>query len=353
MKGSDKVSKYFSGTRIFLAVLVGLAVSIWLLLRDFDVGTYSNLTFTMSSFFILLLALLMMVLRDLAYMYRFRVLTDGEVSWRHSFDVIMLWEFASALTPSVVGGSAAALFIVNKEIKNTGRATAIVMLTALMDEFFYIVMVPVVFIFVGVDRLFIADNFSLFNFGILPTKSIFIIGYIFILSLTTIISIAIFFKPNGFKQILTAIFRLPFLRRWKDSANKTGDEIIITSNEMKHMSFGYWFKAIAATFVSWTARFWVVNFLIILVVDNVDHMLIYARQLLMWVILLISPTPGGSGVAEYMLPKFLGEFMGGFDNEIAFTWRLISYYAYLIIGSIVLPTWINRVYKIKRKAFVK
>jgi uncharacterized protein (TIRG00374 family) len=82
-------------------------------------------------------------------------------------------------------------------------------------------------------------------------------------------------------------------------------------------------------------------------------MLIYARQLLMWVILLISPTPGGSGVAEYMLPKFLGEFMGGFDNEIAFTWRLISYYAYLIIGSIVLPTWINRVYKIKKKTFIK
>ena len=71
-------------------------------------------------------------------MFRIRLLTDNKIKWRNSFDVIMLWEFASALTPSVVGGSAVALFIVNKEIKNIGKATAIVMITALLDELFYI-----------------------------------------------------------------------------------------------------------------------------------------------------------------------------------------------------------------------
>jgi uncharacterized protein (TIRG00374 family) len=65
----------------------------------------------------------------------------------------------------------------------------------------------------------------------------------------------------------------------------------------------------------------------------------------MWVILLISPTPGGSGIAEFILPKFLGEFMHPFDHEVAFTWRLLSYYSYLIIGSIILPIWLKRVLK--------
>jgi uncharacterized protein (TIRG00374 family) len=88
----------------------------------------------------------------------------------------------------------------------------------------------------------------------------------------------------------------------------------------------------------------VVNFLIIAFISGGDQLLIYARQLVMWVILLISPTPGGSGVAEYMLPKFIGEYMGDFGNEIALMWRLISYYAYLIIGSIVLPLWLKRIY---------
>jgi uncharacterized membrane protein YbhN (UPF0104 family) len=49
-----------------------------------------------------------------------------------------------------------------------------------------------------------------------------------------------------------------------------------------------------------------------------------------------------------MLPKFLGEFMGAYGNEIALAWRLLSYYSYLIIGSIILPIWLKRVYS-KRK----
>jgi uncharacterized membrane protein YbhN (UPF0104 family) len=49
-------------------------------------------------------------------------------------------------------------------------------------------------------------------------------------------------------------------------------------------------------------------------------------------------------VAEFMLPKFLGEFMGGHGNEIALGWRILSYYSYLIIGSMVLPVWLKRVY---------
>lgn len=40
------------------------------------------------------------------------VLSDGHLSWRQSFNVTFLWEFASALTPSVVGGSGIAMFII-------------------------------------------------------------------------------------------------------------------------------------------------------------------------------------------------------------------------------------------------
>ncbi len=72
-------------------------------------------------------------------MYRIRLLTDKQLSWRNSFHVIMLWEFASSVTPpSIVGGSAVALFIVTKEGIKPGRATAIVMITALLDELFFI-----------------------------------------------------------------------------------------------------------------------------------------------------------------------------------------------------------------------
>ena len=345
MKHPVQISKYFSTKRIIAAVFIGLLVSLYLIFKDFKIEKYEGIHWGYSATMYLIIAIILMLIRDIAYMYRLRVLTDNKIRWKHSFQVIMLWEFASALTPSVVGGSAAAFYIVSKECHSVGKSTAIVMVTALLDEAFYIFMVPLLFIFVSNDQLFIHGQFNFFGIGELPTQLIFFFGYGFILILTTLISLAVFFKPELFKILLERVFNLRILHRWKPKATKTGDEIILTSKEMKGKPILFWIKAFGATFFSWTARFWVVNFLILAFITGGDQLLIYARQLVMWVILLISPTPGGSGVAEYMLPKFIGEYMGDFSNEIALLWRLISYYAYLIIGAIVLPIWLRRVYK--------
>lgn len=344
-----KILKAFSGWKILIAVLLGLSVSIYLMLEDFSWESYANIQWSFSAVSFLILAIIFEAIRDLAYMYRIRLMTDYAIGWKKSFQVIMLWEFASALTPSVVGGSAVALFIVNKELKNVGKATAIVMITALLDELFYVMMVPIMFIFVGTSSIFVNTSFQIFSFGEFPTQTIFIFGYLFILFLTLIIFGAIFYRPNLFKNILHFIFSLPFLQRWKSKMDRIGDEIIITSREMKHKSPTFWAKAFGSTLISWTARFAVINALIMVLIGHGDQLLIFARQLMMWVILLISPTPGGSGVAEFMLPKFLGEFMGDYSNEIALIWRLLSYYSYLIIGSIVLPIWLRRIYKKKKK----
>jgi len=340
-----KVLSYFKFRRIIIPVIIGLAVATYLVVRNFDRTAFENIHWTHYSTLAIFIAILLMGVRDLAYMYRIRLLTDKQLSWRQSFDVIMLWEFASSVTPSIVGGSAVALFIVNKEGIGVGRSTAIVMVTALLDELFYILMVPIIFIIVGTKSLFITQGeFVLFNTE-LGTKAIFVIGYLFILLLTSIIIFAVFFRPRGFKWILLRVFRIPFLRKWRVKAGEAGDDIITTSKEMKNKPISFWLKAYFATLCSWTARFWVVNFLIMAVITVDEHFLIYARQLIMWVILLISPTPGGSGVAEFVFSDFLGEFITpGLSPALAILWRLISYYLYIFIGVIVLPNWIKRVY---------
>ncbi len=348
-KRAKIIAKTFSGWRILFAVLIGISVSIYLISDNFAISSYKSIHLSFTAFFFLLMAILFEAIRDIAYMYRIRLMTDGQINWKKSFEVIILWEFASALTPSVVGGSAVALYIVNKEINNIGKSTAVVMITALLDELFYIIMVPLSLLLIGSKNLFINTNFKLFNLGEFPTETIFIIGYLFIVVLTTIIFLAIFFRPKLFKIILDSIFGISFLRRWRESANKTADEIMTTSKEMKGRSIGFWIKAFGSTFISWTARFLVINMLIMVLIGKGDQLMIFARQLIMWVILLISPTPGGSGVAEFMLPKFIGEYMGPFGNEIALSWRLLSYYSYLLLGSIVLPLWLHRIYKTKKQ----
>ncbi len=346
-----QILRFFSLRRISIPVIIGLAAATFLFIRDFDNEIFSGIQWAKYPVLWLMLVPVLIIIRDLAYMYRIRLLTGGELSWKRSFQIIMLWEFASSITPSVVGGSAVALFVVHKEGINMGRTTAVVMATALLDELFYIVMVPVAIFIAGTGNLFITEpGFSIASMQ-LSSKEVFIIGYIFILVMTAIIFIGIFFSPEKVKRLLISIFKLRFLRRWSHQAEQTGNELITTSAEMKNKSKIFWLKAFLATVVSWTSRFWVVNVLIMVFNPVSEHFLIYARQLIMWVILLISPTPGGSGIAEYFFPVFLGEFTGnGLATPLAILWRLISYYPYIFIGVLVLPVWLRRIYFGKRRS---
>jgi len=343
MSKSPNALKLFSPGRIAIAILIGLSVATYQVVDSFDIKAFEEVKWTWHSTFWIIVAVLMMAIRDLAYMYRIRVLTDYQINWRNSFDTIMLWEFASAITPSVVGGSAVAVYIVNKEGVKMGKSTAVVMTSAMLDELFYILMVPVIIFTVGYSNLFpVAMEKTIFGVT-LGTAGIFIVGYLFIVFLTSVITYAIFFRPRGFKWILLQIFRLPFLRKWRISAAETGDEIMITSKELKGKPPKFWIKSFGATLASWTARYWVVNFIILAFIPLSDHLLIYGRQLVMWVIMLISPTPGGAGIAELAFSGFLRDFIPvGLIAALALLWRLISYYPYLFIGAFILPKWIKK-----------
>jgi uncharacterized protein (TIRG00374 family) len=290
----------------------------------------------------LALALLATAFRDLGYIYRIRVLTDGHLTWRSGFDVVMLWEFASALTPSVVGGSGIAMFIIDREGIPLGRSTAVVLVTALMDELFYVMMVPVLFIAVGTEALFPSELDNTFR-G-LPVMTVFWIGYVFILAMVGTVLYAIFFRPRAFRYVLLQVFRLRFLRRWRPMVIKVGNDIEIASEEFRDKPFSYWGRAFGATCFSWASRFLVINLLASAFFPVTDQLLLYARQLVMWVILLISPTPGSSGVAEIAFSGFFKDLLPatGLIGVLAILWRILSYYLYLFVGVIVLPRWLRR-----------
>lgn len=342
---SNQVKELFTAKRIAIPILIGLAVAFYMLWKNTDWNEFAKVSWGWQSLGWLFVALLMMVIRDLAYMYRIRIITDKQISWRSSFDVIMLWEFASAITPSIVGGTGVALYILNKEGLSVGKSTAMVMVTALFDELFYIVTVPVVILFIGTESLFpLALEKEILGMTF-TVKGIFIMGYCFTLLLTIIIITGIFITPKGVKKLLLTLFKLKVLRRWRDKVEQVGDDLIQTSKELKDKSFWFWFKAFATTMFSWTARFWVVNFLILAFTPVGDHLLIYGRQLVMWIIMLISPTPGGTGIAEFAFEGFLAEFTPiGLAGLLAVLWRLLSYYPYLFMGAFVLPKWIRKVY---------
>ncbi|MBZ0241654.1 MAG: flippase-like domain-containing protein [Bacteroidales bacterium] len=339
------IRKSLSPGRIIYPILIGLGVASWMLYRNFDPDAFSFFNWTAASFFWLGIALLMMGVRDLAYMYRVKVLTDGELSWRQAFDVIMLWEFSSAISPSVVGGTGPAIFMLYKEGINSGKSTAVILTAIFLDEVFFIITIPVLYMVFG-NHIFPPEGV---NYAQSLRVALFI-GYGVILLYTLALAYTLFFNPYFFKWLLSFIFLLPFLRRFRMRARKLSNQLIITSYALKGKTFKYWGKAFMATVISWTGRYWVVNFMFMAFffseLNLFDHLLIYARQLSMWIILLVSPTPGGSGVAEFIFSDFLGDLIPNivWAVPLALLWRLITYYPYLFIGVFLIPGWVKKVF---------
>ena len=357
-----KIIRFFTWKRLLFPLFIGLGVAVFLIIYDFDSAVFKDTHWGYQTLVCITIAALLQVARDFFYMLRLRILTERQLSWRQSFEVIMLWEFATAITPSVVGGAAVAFFIIEREGIPLGRASAIVLITAFLDELFYLLMVPVVIAIVGFDGLFDMERSTAFLGMKLGLKTLFYAGYCFIFILNSFIAYGIFFRPKGLKKIIVSVFKLRILKRWREQAARVGDDIVATSVEMKQKSFSFWIKAFLATSLSWTARFFVVNLLIvgawylkgcdsieaIPILGNGDQWLIYAKQLIMWIVLMISPTPGGSGMAEYFFSDFLASFIpAGLAPSLAVLWRLLSYYIYFVVGFIVFPLWLRRVFSRK------
>jgi glycosyltransferase 2 family protein len=345
-----KLLKSVHPTRIIFPLIIGLGVVAFFLFKEYRPGALSILNFSFIAGIFLFIAFLLMAFRDIGYMIRIRILADKKISWLQAFRIIMLWEFTSAVTPSAVGGTSIAVLFVHKEGISVGRSTSIVLATSFLDEIYFILFFPIVLFIVGPHYLFATPQTGIAH-ALSWTNELFwfaSIGYLLKFLYVLLVSYGLFLNPRGIKWLLLKVFKLPFLRRWRNGANETGTEIVTSSLELKNKPFSFWIKAFGATFISWNARYLVVNALFVAFFIVPDHILLFARQMAMWIMMLVSPTPGGSGFAEFIFTRYLGEFIPGTQANLAalaialaFIWRIISYYPYLLIGSLILPGWLR------------
>ncbi len=335
--------------KIILPILLGLGVVAYLLYRDFNAESLRTVEWHWSSGVFLLCAIVCAFIRHLAYMWRLRILSDQQLSWRQSFDVISLWEFSSSVTPTRVGGIAVALIFLMREKIKAGRAAAIVLTTVFLDSITFILLT--VFFWVLYGNTIISPNFNEAGLSSLLDGDgwvyTFLVAFAMMFVYTALVAYGLFVNPKSFRWFLQGLFSLPLLKRWKEKATKLGEDVELASRDLRQRGFGYWFRSSAATFISWTFRFLVVNFLILSVLSVSDHLLLYARQFALYQILVLTPTPGASGVADFAFRDFFFDFIGndGLASAIGGIWRLITYYPYLILGVLILPSWIKRTAK--------
>lgn len=303
----------------------------WALLQQFE--------WTQRSTLALMGVIACVIVRDIGYIVRLRVLSFQSFSWRQATENILLWELSSALTPSVVGGSAVAVVILKRDGMKWGKSLATVFATALMDEAFYLVAVPLVFLLatLGGHSIF-PEGFESAAWG-----SLFWVAYAFIATLTTTILLGLVIRPQGTYNALQRVRTAWLFRRWSNRINAWSSDLLEASRNIRNASWHYWIRGFIATCWSWTARFLTLNMVLLIFYPSIDHAAIVARQLVLWLILSISPTPGSSGAAELGLPAFLIDLTGlAYIVAVIIIWRTFTYFIYLVAGAFVLPSWLVR-----------
>jgi len=334
------VFKTLNWKSIILPVFIGVAVVVFLISRD-ESFTRENLLLIKNIKPIGFLgALLMIFIRDFLYVYRIRLLVNKEIPWLNCFIIIALWEFSSSVTPSVIGGGFVATFLFIHEGISFGRAIAYVMVTATFDNYFFLLVSPFGFLASGIDSTI--------------TESIFILSYIFIFFYSTLMTITLFLKPQLLGSLMDKITNIGFLKKYKKGAIKNGNEMIVASKVLKKQGLNFWIYILFITLITWISRYIILNFLIEGFIScNIEqHFNILCKHLIMWVTMLISPTPGGSGFIEYFFNDFYKDILKDYTIIISILWRIMTYYVYLILGIIILPSWI-KTFKSKNKNKIK
>lgn len=329
--------------KILVPVLIGLGVVAWLFHREFSVEVWDSIHFDSRVLWCIALAWLFMIGREYGMCWRFRVVTDRFLSWTQCVKVTMLCEFSSCITPTSVGGSALGMVFMNREGIEFGRSTSLMMTTIFLDELFFVISLPVIMALVPYKELF-GFGGDTFTVGL---ETVFWIIYAGIFLWTLLLFLGILVRPRAVRTGLNRLFRLRWLRRWADKADELGHNMETTGMDIRHRPARWWAEAFGATAVSWCSRYLVVNALFLGLVPAADQLVVFARQFVVWVILMVSPTPGGAGISEWLFTTYYGDLIGsaGMALIIALFWRIISYYIYLVIGACIVPSWIMKMKK--------
>lgn len=331
--------------RVMVPVVIGIGAVVYLLWKQYDPSELKNIQWTRDTAFWIFIAVLLLIARHLAYALRLRTLSNGAFSWKKAIQLIFIWEFSSAVSPTSLGGSAVALVVLSQEKLKTARVASIVLYTVVLDTAFFIFTLPILLWIIGPEMIQPGLDSIWGASGVAKT---FLFAYLAMLVYGGFFAYGLFINPQTLRRFLRWLGRLPVINRWQESINRTADDLVRAARVMLRADWKYHAKAAIATIIAWSFRFLVLSsvmlaFSSLISLDFWTQLNIYGRLQSMFVLIAFSPTPGGSGFVEYIFTEYLQDYAGSQALVSAVFWRLLSYYVYLIAGLFIVPAWIRGV----------
>jgi uncharacterized protein (TIRG00374 family) len=332
--------------KIIIPIIIGIFTVAYLVWKQVEWKDLRNISWNGFTLFWLSIAVVFLFIHHISYSFRIYSLSDKEFSFKKCIELIFIWEFSSAVSPTSVGGSAVAFFLLAKEKLSFAKTATIVLYTIVLDGLFFLFSIPVLFFIFGgiIIRPDIQGFSDLGGWG-----NYFIFSYLFMFCYTLLFFYGLFLRPIRMKELLLTLTRFSFTKKWRNDAERIGNEILLASKELKIKPGQWHLRALIATVGAWSTRFLLLLAVILAFNPDIsreitDLVQLFARLEAMFLITLFSPTPGGAGFVEVLFGGFLVDYIPNSTvaTLTATVWRLLGYYIYLFIGAIVVPNWIRK-----------
>jgi uncharacterized protein (TIRG00374 family) len=352
---TSEVLKQFNPARIIVPIVLGFCMVGFTLYGEMAkkgvliANILDSLVLTPHSLLWLTGAVCMVVLRDFGYVWQLRILTDRKLAWWPCVEVILLWNFFAAVSPSMVGGAAIAVFMLVKERLSIGRSTAIVFTTVFLDQVFYTGIPFLASLFVPQDQIFAPLEHIKSDLVGTSMMAAFWVAWGTLVAYVVLLIGALFVAPNWINHLLSRLLLLPTLRRWRSRGLHMVNDLFTASRDLRDRKSAFWFAVWAATSLAWIGRFLATNCVLAAFSPEpmgwFAHMLAIGRQAVLSVVMVLSPTPGSAGIAELGFSWLLQDLAPtGMALTLAVLWRSLTYYPHLVIGIPIMTRWIKRVY---------
>lgn len=281
------------------------------------------------------IAIGVMFLKVYFFAAKIRILADKAINWWASIRIALTWDFASAITPSTIGGAPVATFAMIREGLPLGRSSAIILYSVMLDQFWYALAVPILLIS-GIWYQVLPEEI-----GMVGNVTMFMI-YAGLLIYGAVLAYGLLINPAMMKKIIKAVFKLPILRKFSDKVNAEADNLESYSHELRKKPLSFVMKAFFFSTMSWLCRV-ALPVIVVLSLLPAHEIMLVLRSLSMNLAFLIIPTPGGSGGVEGLFAIFLGPLIDrtAFIGLAVFVWRVITYYFSIGIGIMAMMWYVN------------
>ena len=207
---SQDVLKKVSMSKIVLPVLLGIAAVVWLLLKRFDPAEFKKINWTTHTLIWVGFAVVLLVVRHLAYSLRLYIISNRKFSYWKCVELILIWEFSTAVAPTSTGGAAVALFVLMQEKLSAAKTITIVVYKVLLDSIFFITLIPSLFLIFGLK--IIRPNLHQWS-DMDGWGYTFLTVYVLMLVQGMILFSGLFLAPRSIQKLLLFFTKLSFSRQ--------------------------------------------------------------------------------------------------------------------------------------------